>query len=206
VLLEQGNGKSRIDGKHDDEAPGLVGWAWSGVPEGVDVGDVHTVVWKGDSPEPQAHEFKHPNGVDGVDHVVLRSGDLSQVKASFAACGVEMRRERADVYPGITQLFYRPSEEVIIEVVGPTEAKGDGQGGAASSPLAPPGPSEQPNLWGITFVASDLEGTKAFLGDNLSKLRKAKQAGRQIATLRNNNLGMNVAIALMTPHTSKANL
>eukprot|EP00511_Aplanochytrium_stocchinoi_P003334 CAMPEP_0204843164 /NCGR_PEP_ID=MMETSP1346-20131115/47814_1 /ASSEMBLY_ACC=CAM_ASM_000771 /TAXON_ID=215587 /ORGANISM="Aplanochytrium stocchinoi, Strain GSBS06" /LENGTH=355 /DNA_ID=CAMNT_0051982255 /DNA_START=155 /DNA_END=1222 /DNA_ORIENTATION=+ len=132
---------------------------------------------------------------EAKQRVVLRSGDLERTKEAFGKIGLPLRREANDIYPGITQLFYRPGDEVIIEVVGFTAAST----GTETSSQAP-----HSFLWGATFtVKDDLTIAKALLQDKLSEIREAKQRGRRIATLRNKELNISAALALMTPHVPK---
>lgn len=99
------------------------------------------------------------------------------------------RRETSDIYPGITQMFYRPFlNSPIIEVVGPSSETEEELNGV---------------LWGATFVSTNIQKTKSFLGDNAGNIRKAKQQGREICTMRHKNLGIHLNIAIMSPHNSK---
>jgi hypothetical protein len=53
-------------------------------------------------------------------------------------------------------------------------------------------------VWGLAFVAPDLDATVAGLGDRVSEIRPAIQPGRRIATLRR-SAGLAVPVALITP-------
>lgn len=108
-----------------------------------------------------------PNGVVGLDHVVVTTPDLDRTVAAFESSGVPLRRVR-DAGGGITQAFFRLGP-VIVEVVG------HGEGGPDRS-----GPA---TLWGLTFTVSDLDATATFLGERLRPAKPAVQPGRRIATL-----------------------
>lgn len=159
---------------------GIVGWTLRGAVNG-DLDGVPTT----SSDRPKAEPAAHPNGVASIDHVVLLSPDLERTKAALAEVGADARRERDGELGGasIRQVFYRLGD-VILEVVG-----SPGAGGA--------GPS---SLWGITFVADDIEAAAAFFGERTSPLKDAVQPGRRITTLRHRELGMSVRTALISPH------
>lgn len=130
----------------------------------------------------------HPNGVVGLDHVVLRSPALDRTTEALAALGIEARRTR-DTSVGehpVRQRFFRLGE-VILELVGPPEPAGDGPA----------------SIWGYAFVTDDIDGSAAFLGDRCSSPKPAVQPGRRIATVRTGELGISVAVALMTPHVRR---
>lgn len=170
---------------------------WSGISNSVSQVDGVSATVLDDSKLPDMSKpVHHKNGVTSVDHIVLRSADLAKTKKAFEDIGVSLRRERSDVYPGVTQLFYRPAGELIIEVAAPSE------GSSGDNPLA--AKTHKSFLWGATLnVNDDLNTAKGLLKDSLSDIRKAKQAGRKIATLRHKNFGISVAIALMTPHVKQ---
>ncbi|MFL6172532.1 MAG: VOC family protein [Marmoricola sp.] len=159
---------------------GIVGWALRAAIGG-DLDGVPT----SSSDLPKAEPATHANGVNRIDHVVLLSPDLARTRAALDEIGLEARRERDGELGGgaIRQVFYR-LEDVILEVVGSPDTAGDG-------------PS---SLWGITFVADDIEAAAAFFGERTSPLKDAVQAGRRITTLRHRELGMSVRTALISPH------
>jgi hypothetical protein len=173
-----GSVRIRLTGEGDQR--GLVGWTLRAAVDG-DLDGVPTTRSEQAEPEPAIH----PNGVTSIDHVVLMSPDLERTKVALKAVGLEPRRERDGELGGavIRQVFYR-LDDVILEVVGSPDAVGDG-------------PS---SLWGITFVADDIEGAAAFFGANTSPLKDAVQPGRRITTLRHRELGMSVRTALISPH------
>lgn len=128
----------------------------------------------------------HPNGVTGVDHVVVLTPDLGRTMDALAEAGLELRRTR-EAGGGRTQAFYWAGP-TIVEVVGPVEppeAKGD------------PGPA---TLWGIALTCEDLDQAAAAMGPLLGTPRDAVQPGRRIATVRTSDTDICLAIALMTPH------
>lgn len=141
------------------------------------------------STAPVPEEATHPNGVVGLDHVVLRSPDLDRTTEALGALGIEARRTR-DTSMGdrpIRQRFFRLGG-VILELVGPPTASGDGPA----------------SIWGYAFVSEDIDASAAFLGARCSEPKTAVQPGRRIATVRTRELGISVAVALMTPHVRSA--
>jgi hypothetical protein len=165
-----------------DAGFGIRGWGL----RDVEVDDVDGVPTRR-SEQPPTTPASHANGVTAIDHVVLLSPDLERTKVALKAIGLEPRRERDGELGGapIRQVFYRPGE-VILEVVGAADARSD----------------DPSTLWGITFVASDLDASAAFFGDKTSPIKDAVQAGRRITTVRHRELGMSVRTALISPYRS----
>lgn len=128
---------------------------------------------------------RHPNGVTGLDHIVLRSPDLDRTTQALEAHGVDCRRVRDFTVGGHRgqQRFFRLGE-VILELAGTPEPTGDGPA----------------SIWGFAFVAPDLDATAAVLGDRCSPPKQAVQPGRRILTVRTRELGIGPTIAVMSPH------
>ena len=126
----------------------------------------------------------HPNGTRSIDHVVVVTPDCERTTSAFVAIGLEPRRTRHTESYGspMQQTFFRAGE-VIVELVGPDEASGDGPAG----------------FFGLALTVDDLEATAAYLGHGLGSPKDAVQPGRRIATLRHKDLGLSVATALMSP-------
>jgi hypothetical protein len=118
---------------------------------------------------------EHPNGVVGVDHIVVVTGDFEAALAMFG----EPRRIREVPNSDKRQAFYVLGT-ALLELVGPVEGEG------------------LPRFWGITFVADDLDALAHRLGDRLGAIRDAVQPGRRIATLRR-EAGSSVPVAFMSP-------
>ncbi len=130
-------------------------------------------------------EAHHPNGVQGLDHVVVATPDPPRTWEALESSGFELRRTRAATIagqPGSQGFFW--AGEVILEVVGPN-ATSDG-------PAA---------IWGLAAWCADLDATVAWLGpDRCGEARDAVQPGRRVATLRTRELGIAVPMLLMSPH------
>lgn len=158
---------------------GFRGWTVAGaVPDGDGTLEgVPTTVGEAgpqDTPAPP-----HPNGVAGIDHLVLATPDTTRSFEALEAAGFELRRVR-DAGPDLRQGFFL-FEECVLEVVGPPEPRPGG------------GPA---SLWGVTLVAPDL--TAPELGPHLSAPRDAVQPGRRIAVF-DRAAGLGARVALMTP-------
>jgi hypothetical protein len=125
----------------------------------------------------------HPNGATVLDHVVVLSPDVDRTTDAFAGVGLDVRRVRRipSSTPARVQVFFRAGE-VIIELVGPERARGDGPA----------------TFYGLAFTVADLDATAAVLGDRLSEIRPAVQSGRRIATLRHRDLGLSVPVAFLS--------
>ena len=165
-----------------DRGTGILGWSLRGLPDegwAAELDGIPTAR----SDAAVAIPASHPNGVVGIDHVVLLSPDLDRTVAALAGIGAPPRRERDGELGGqpIRQIFFRLGE-VIVEVVG-------------SPATANEGPS---SLWGITYVVADIDATAAFFGDRTSPVKDAVQPGRRITTLRHRDLDITVRTAFIS--------
>ena len=157
---------------------GVHAWAFDG-DVGGDIDGVPTaVVDPGDVPEPS----EHPNGATLIDHLVMATPDLDRTVSALEAAGFDVRRTRdTDTYGApMRQVFFRAGE-VILELIGSPETKGEGRSG----------------FFGIAVNVRDLDATAAFVGESLGRIKEAVQPGRRIATLHDRDVG--TAIAFMTP-------
>ena len=171
-----------------DQGPRILSWSLRGLaagtvesgPDGGRLDGLATTT----SEDSLAEPADHVNGTSSIDHVVLVTPDCDRTLAAFGAAGLAARRTRhIDTYGApMRQTFFRAGE-VILELVGPEMPSGDGPAG----------------FFGLALTVADLDATGGYLGDGMSAPKDAVQPGRQIATLRHRNLGMSVAIALMSP-------
>lgn len=167
---------------------GLVSWSLSGA-QGAALDGLP-------APEPSAQGApvpgaRHPNGVVGLDHVVAFSPDLERTVAALEEAGLELRRIREGPTPGgaMRQAFFRMGEP-LLEVI---EAPPD-------SPLHER-PDARSRLWGLAFVADDLDGCARIMGDHLGEPRAAVQEGRRIVSARR-SAELGAPVAFITPHYS----
>jgi catechol 2,3-dioxygenase-like lactoylglutathione lyase family enzyme len=132
----------------------------------------------------------HDNGVIGLDHVVVQAPDLDRTIAALGAAGLGCRRIRETTsYRGapMRQAFFR---------LGPTILEVVSEDAGAGLPV-----TEAPATWfGLALDVADLDHTATVLGDGLGSVKAAVQAGRRIATLRSEELGLSVAVAAMDHH------
>jgi hypothetical protein len=133
---------------------------------------------------------EHPNGIVAIDHVVAMTPALDRSVRALSDAGLELRRIREEPTPAGAprQAFFRLGAE-ILEVVQEPEHVIAAREGAAERPA---------RLWGLAFVASDLDRTVAALGEHSGEPREAVQHGRRIATVRR-SAGLAVPVALMSP-------
>lgn len=129
----------------------------------------------------------HPNLVERIDHVVVRTGDGDRTTAAFEAAGLDARGTRTTTGYGspMRQTFFWAGD-VIVELIGPVP--GD-------PPL-----DEPTAIWGLALVSADLTATAERLGGLLSAPRDAVQPGRRIAGLRGRQVGIGLPVAVMSPH------
>lgn len=147
---------------------GILGWSVRGLDSSV----------LPHAPTPGVHPVGHPNGVTAVDHVVALTGEFDTTVAALAADGLRARRVREMPDGRGRQAFY------VL--------------GTALLELSGPAPEEaRPRFWGLTMVASDLDGLAERLGDRLGPVHDAVQPGRRIAALRR-SAGLALPLAFMT--------
>lgn len=134
-------------------------------------------------PEPGAH----PNGITGIDHLVVATPDCDRTTRAFAGAGLEIRRVRRFGRPGseMRQTFFWLGD-VVLELVGSDVADGDGPA----------------TLWGLALTVPDIDATAAALGDHCSPPKDAVQPGRRIATVATGDLDISTRVAVMSPHRS----
>jgi len=168
ILFESGSG-------------GLTAWGWEGIPADLETFcGIPTFAY-----DKTAFGSKHPNQALSVDHIVLHTNDADYVKSEFAKLNLQPRAQRDDIYPGITQIFFRPGQGPVIEVVVNKDFP-------------------KSFLWGTTLVTADIDAAKEALKENASNPKNAVQPGRRILTVRGQNIGIRTNVALMTPHVKPA--
>lgn len=182
----------------DGPAGGIVGWTLSGIdlPLGATRLDglptVHVAA--GTTDEAPEAAPAHPNGATGLDHVVVMTPALERTIEALEAAGLSCRRIRETTTPDgspLRQAFFRLGA-TVLEVVGgpPVEATSD-------VPTTDEAPAR---WWGLAVDVADLDRTAAVLGAGLGRVKGAVQRGRRIATVRQRDLGLSVAVALMDDH------
>lgn len=174
----------------DAPGKGVTGWTLAAV-EGPDAGtgdgssaeiDGLATTFVEDPPGPAEDRTAHPNGVVGLDHVVVTTPHLETTVSCLGRIGlVERRRRDAGRGPRpTTQVFFRLGE-AILELVGSPASEEEG-------------PCQ---FWGLAFTVSDMDLTVAALGERLRDVKAAVQPGRFIASL-DWAAGSGVPIAFMT--------
>lgn len=132
----------------------------------------------------------HPNGVTGLDHLVIATPDLDRTIRAIGRLGVPCRRVREAGSPDrpMRQGFFKFGP-VTIEVVS------DERGAGTDATVAPAA------FWGLALDAADLDRLRTFVGpDACSEARPAVQPGRRIATLRHRMLDLSVRLAALDDH------
>lgn len=174
----------RLAGEGEGVGPGLSGWSLRGV-ESTELDGLETT--HSDRPPPDGQPA-HPNGIDGLDHVVAITPALERTVAALQEAGLDLRRIREEPTPAGAprQAFFRLGAVILEVVQEPPEA------------IERAGGDHPAFFWGLAFSAPDLERTVAGLGDSVSEVRDAIQPGRRIATLRR-SAGLALPVALITP-------
>lgn len=175
----------------DSTTRGIRGWHLDGVwKEGGQldglVDAASAVTAPGDSASPAA---AHPNGITGIDHLVVATPHLARSIAAFEDAGLEARRTRTfRIADSERQQTFFWAGSTIIEMIGIVGEEGDGPA----------------SFWGLAFVSDDLDATAASLTGRISAPKDAIQPGRRIATLDTQALNISVPVAVMTPHRKRA--
>lgn len=177
-------GDVRIRLAGEGAGQGLSGWSLRGAASAELDGLATT---HSDRPPP-AEQPAHPNGVDGLDHVVAITPALERTVAALQGAGLDLRRIREEPTPAGAprQAFFRLGATILEVVQEPAEA------------IERAGGDHPAFFWGLAFSAPDLERTVVALGENVSEVREAVQPGRRIATLRR-SAGLALPVALITP-------
>ena len=133
-------------------------------------------------------DSRHPNFVTRIDHLVVTTSDCDRTTKAFEEAGIEVRRVRNFSLgaTGMRQTFFWLGD-VILELVGP-EVKSD---------------DELTKIWGLALISEEIEKTVDFLGDFATPLKPAVQPGRLITTIKTKVLGIDDALAIMTPHKNR---
>lgn len=123
--------------------------------------------------------------VVAVDHLVVATPDLQRTTAALGAIGLTPRRT-VDAIRGDEGVRYRffLLGTCVLELIGPTEPAGN----------------EPAIVGGLALTAADLE---AFT-EVTAPPRPAVQPGRRIVTLRTEDHGVSVPIAVLSPRPSTA--
>ena len=142
----------------------------------------------GCAPDP-VEERAHPNGVTGLDHVVVGTPHVARTLAALGEEGLEPRRTVDGLRGGDRVYAFLVLGTCVLEVIGPRE----------HDPDRTPGPAA---FAGVAFVAPELD-TVASLDGVAGQAREAIQPGRRIVTLRTGDHGVSVPVALLTPRAPR---
>lgn len=184
-LVQVGPVALRLTGRPADGARGVTGWTVAGLDVASGHIDGLPTTGRPDVGEPTEHPT-HPNGVIGLDHVVVLTPDLERTIAAVEATGLDLRRIRETSANGspMRQAFFKLGP-VVLEVV-------SGNVGTGVPVDAAPA-----TFFGLAMDVDDLDISAQALGEHLGRTKPAVQPGRRIATLRHRPLDLSVPIALM---------
>lgn len=148
-------------------------------------GSLGGIPWRAADRDVRVTHPVHPNGVTGIDHVVIVAPSPEAVRRGLGAAGLVIRRERPATVFGneALQLFARAGD-VVLEVVAPVT-----EGEDTDAPWS---------IWGVALTSPDLDATAAWFGGASSEPRAAVQSGRRICSLRRRALGLPIEVAIMT--------
>ncbi len=180
----------RLVGAGAEGRQGILSWALEGTDatavDGLPVSTLPT--HDPDMLPPSAH--RHVNGATGIDHLVLRTGDLDRTTSAMRDHGWDVRRTIASPRgDGRTMRFLLApagvdgQERLLLELIGDPDTPGDTAG-----------------FWGLAVTTPTLDAAVRRLGtDAIGPPTDAVQPGRRIATVRGHRIGVGVPLALMSP-------
>jgi hypothetical protein len=171
-LLDVGGVRVRLGGEGD----GITSWSLRRVGAIGSIDGLPTPAPSILRPPPFA---THPNGVTGIDHVVVFTPDFDRTAAALAKA--EMPLKRTDDLERYGHVGFRRLGPSILQL--------------AHRPELGEGPAR---FWGLTFVVISLDDLSGLLGDRLGKIKPAEQDGRRIAVL-SDTVGISTAVAFMSP-------
>ncbi len=176
------------------ESRGIIGWTLAAddrpIPDSIDGLATGSITGAGAA----IAAPKHPNGIDGIDHLVVSTPNLERTIAVLEDLDIPCRRRREGAAYGqqkMQQAFFWLGD-VILEVVGPEAVSSDDD----ESP-------KPASFFGIALTASDLPATQAFFGDLMKPPVEAVQPGRLITTISSRG-GSTLAIAVMNNHEAQS--
>lgn len=181
TTVQLGGIRIRLDGVDATAGAGLTEWVLADAPD-VSIVDIDGLLTSHGAVPPVVR-VTQPNGVIGIDHVVVYTPDLERTCESLAAAtGAPLKRIREA--GAIRQGFHRLGE-LIVEVV-----------------TFPQIDAVHAAFWGLALNVSDIDAIFDRCGDGLmSPPKQAVQPGRWIASFRKEAaLGLPVAVmSLATP-------
>lgn len=115
-------------------------------------------------------KIQHPNFVNRIDHLVIRTNNNDLVKQELENFGLLLAARKSS-YPGTEQLFFYCNDGgLLLEVFGPEINVGDDS-------------SYKRYIWGIAFESSNIIKTCDYFNEDAeTKIRKAVQPDRSIFT------------------------
>lgn len=175
------------DGGEDQGGRGITAWSFDADLGNQLGGSLDGIAIGAPRPSPRSAPA-HPNGISGLDHVVVNTTNLVRTLSVFERVGVHARRTRhVELGEQSFDQTFLWMGTTICEVI---STPGETGRGPAS-------------IWGLAMVAEDLDHTVSSLGDSISAARTAVQPGRRIASFRHQDLDISVPVAVMTPHIKR---
>jgi catechol 2,3-dioxygenase-like lactoylglutathione lyase family enzyme len=119
-----------------------------------------------------------PDGVSGLDHVVIRTPDPERAAALYGArLGLDMRLDRSNPAWGARLMFFRCGDLIV-------ELAHDLAAGVSAGP---------DHLWGLSWRTASPAATRGRLrgaGVGVSDLRPGRKPGTQVFTVRDGTCGV----------------
>ena len=161
---------------------GIISWTLADASDATVAAIDGLITTHADAPPLSRAAVTHPNGVTGIDHLVIYTPNLEVTCDAIAAATDSPLKRIREVGP-LRQGFHRLGE-LIIEVVSFPEVA-----------------VESATFWGLALNAVNLDAMFDTYGDNVMSMPKnAVQPGRQISSFRE-GAGLGLPVAVMTVHS-----
>ncbi|KAJ3245931.1 hypothetical protein HDU78_008268 [Chytriomyces hyalinus] len=148
----------------------------------------------------QSAPLNNPNGVTGLDHIVIGSKNASRTIGMLAMLGIHPRAPALE-RNGKRYWFFK-SGDVVIELI---EKTSSASASSSTTPTAtvipnPEGSQDGAKFWGLAFACADVDALAASSQLMRTKPRDAIQGkGRRICILDHEKAGISTNVAFITP-------
>ncbi|KAJ3245670.1 hypothetical protein HDU77_009282 [Chytriomyces hyalinus] len=148
----------------------------------------------------QSAPLNNPNGVTGLDHIVIGSKNASRTIGMLAMLGIHPRAPALE-RNGKRYWFFK-SGDVVIELI---EKTSSASASSSTTPTAtvipnPEGSQDGAKFWGLAFACADVDALAAGSQLMRTKPRDAIQGkGRRICILDHEKAGISTNVAFITP-------
>ncbi|KAJ3235641.1 hypothetical protein HDU81_000273 [Chytriomyces hyalinus] len=142
--------------------------------------------------------IKNPNGVTGVDHIVIGSKNASRTIGMLAMLGIHPRAPAME--RNAKRYWFFKSGDVVIELI--EKSANNAASSSNDTATTVDGTQDGARFWGLAFSCADVDTLAAGSQLMRSKPRDAIQGkGRRICILNHEKAGISTNVAFITPPT-----